>query len=79
MGLWRKVNLGNGDVWMLTHSHFRSVPAADNRLANDLLRRSLGHQLSLMEKQNAVCPQRGEIEVVQHDADVQLAAAGQPF
>ncbi len=34
----RQIYLRDGNIGMLSHSHFSPVPAADNRLANDLLR-----------------------------------------
>ena len=64
---------------MFAHADLRAVPAADDRLLNHLLRRALRHQFPLMQQQNPVCPQRREVQVVQYDADVQPAAAGQAF
>ncbi len=64
---------------MFPHADLRAVPAADNRLLDHLLRRALGYQLPLMQQQNPVGPQRREVQVVQHYADVQPAAAGQAF
>ena len=64
---------------MLDEADIRPVPAMDNRLLDHLLRRALGDQMSLVKQQNAVGPQGGEVKVMQHHADVQLPAGGEPF
>lgn len=64
---------------MLDEADIRPVPAMDNRLLDHLLRRALGDQMSLVEQQDAVGPQGGEVKVMQHHADVQLPAGGEPF
>ena len=64
---------------MLDEADIRPVPAMDNRLLDHLLRRALGDPISLVEQQNAVGPQGGEVKVMQHHADMQLPAGGEPF
>ena len=48
---------------MLDEADIRPVPAMDNRLLDHLLRRALGDQMSLVEQQDAVGPQGGEVKV----------------
>ncbi len=78
-GLRRQINLGDRVVRVLDEADIRPVPAMDNRLLDHLLRRALGDQMSLVKQQNAVGPQGGEVKVMQHHADMQLPAGGEPF
>ena len=78
-GLRRQINLGGCVVRVLDEADIRPVPAMDNRLLDHLLRRALGDQMALVKHQNAVGPQGGEVKVMQHHADMQLPAGGEPF
>lgn len=55
---------------MLAEAHVRAVPAANDFLLDNLMRRALRHHLSLVQQQNLVGPQGGEVEIVQHHADM---------
>ena len=56
-----------------------AIPARQRVGLQNPLRRALRHYPALVQQQDAVGPQRGEVKIVQHDADVQLLLAGQLF
>ena len=72
--------IGDRVVRVLDEADIRPVPAMDNRLLDHLLRRAPGDQMSpWWSSRMRSVPQGGEVKVMQHHADVQLPAGGEPF
>lgn len=64
---------------MAADEDLRAVPAGQRIGLQNGFRFSLGDDAAAMQQQDAVRPQRRQIQVVQHRANVQMSPAGQGF
>lgn len=62
---------------MMHHAEIGLIPAGENVGLQHFLRCAARHQAALMQQQDPIGVQRGQIEIVQHAADAQRLLARQ--
>lgn len=75
--LLTQVDLRQRHFGMMHHAEIGLIPAGEDLRLQHLLRRAARHQTPLMQQQDPIGVQRGQIKIVQHAADAQRLLARQ--